>query len=600
MAMFDRKHFFLLLFITSNLFAQTPYPDYIGAGHYQGISVKTSSDLISQDWPVAATGYKTIDGKGLEGRAAEVCRFLDHATFGASLQEIWSLQDKNFKTWIDEQIAVKRSDYTATTDSIYHYLYDYYLSQGKDSNELSGEPQWTEFRYAWWRIMQEGKDQLRLRMAYALSQIFVISDNSELGGSGFALSSYYDLLSQNAFGNFKDLLKSIALHPSMGFYLSHLNNPKEVPEENTHPDQNFAREIMQLFSIGLYQLNIDGTRKKDNLGKDIPTYTNSDIAELAKVFTGLGISASVDTTYDLYFGRGIYGSDMTKPMKMYEEWHEPGPKRLPNGNIIPAGQAGMKDIDDAINFLYNHPNTGPFICRQLIQRFTSSNPSKQYITRVVQVFNNDGKGTRGNLAAVIKAILLDDEARDCPSISDPYGGKLLEPMLRYTKFVRAIGIKPENEVAFNNGYRAQSRLFQHPLSSPNVFNFYLPDYKPIGPLSNIGLVAPEFQIFNSLSAIDYPNIVHEWVYWDNVFDNWSGPDFNGYPQLTKLLGAATNDETLINEIDLLFTHGEMSQESRKLIMDSLKKTSHSAHGLVDRISLALYLALISPDFVIKK
>ncbi len=589
-----------LLFFTLNIIAQAPYTDYIGAGHSQGISIKTSSDLISPDWPFAASGYKTLDGKGLEGRAAESSRFLDHATFGANLEDIWSLQNKTFASWIDEQMTAQRSDYTTTTDSIFRYLYNYYLSQGKDSNELSSYPGWSEFRYAWWKIVQEGKDQLRQRMAYALSQILVISDNSDLGGFGFALSSYYDLLSRHAFGNYKNVLKEIALHPSMGFYLSHLNNPKSIPEENIHPDQNFAREIMQLFSIGLYQLNIDGSRKKDNQGKDIPTYTNSDIAELAKVFTGLGIGGTIKPGDDLYFGRGIWESDMTKPMKMYRDWHEPGTKRLPNGQIIPAGQEGMKDIDDAIDFLFNHPNTGPFICRQLIQRFTSSNPTPEYIARVAGIFNNDGKGTRGNLAAVIKAILLDDEARDCQSISDIYGGKLLEPILRYTKFVRAIGVKPENEVAFNNGYRAQSRLFQHPLSSPNVFNFYLPDYKPNGMLTDAGLVAPEFQIFNSLSSIDYPNIVHEWVYWDYVFENWSGPDFNSYPQLTKLLGAANNDETLINEIDLLFTHGEMSNETRKIILESLKGTRLTTHGVADRISLALYLALISPDFVIKK
>ncbi len=586
--------------ISSSILAQTKYTDYIGAGHFQGISVKTSSDLTSQEWPLAATGYKTIDGHGLEGRAAAACRFLDQATFGASLPEIWSLQDKSFSTWMDEQIAVKPTNYTSTTDSIFRYLYNYYLSQGKDSSDLSDAPGWTEFRYAWWRILQEGKDLLRQRMTYALSQIFVISDDSDLGGYGFALSSYYDILSQNAFGNFKTLLKSVALHPSMGFYLSHLNNPKEIPEENTHPDQNFAREVMQLFSIGLYQLNVDGTRKKDGQGKDIPTYTNNDIAEMAKIFTGLSIGGTIDSTEELYFERGIYHSDMTVPMKMYEEWHEPGIKRLPNGKIIPAGQPGMKDIDDAIDFLFNHPNTGPFISRLLIQRFTSSNPSKEYITRVAKIFNDDGKGTRGNLAAVIKAILLDEEARDCASVTDPEGGKLLEPVLRYSKFVRAIGVKPENQITFNNGYRIQERLFQHPLSSPTVFNFYLPDYKPNGPLTQIALSAPEFQIFNTQSAINYPNMVHEWVFWDYVFDNWSGPDFNGYPQLTKLLGASNNDETLINEIDLIFTHGEMTSETRTIIKDSLKKTNYSVHGLADRISLALYLALISPDFVIKK
>lgn len=582
-----------------HLMAQAPYKDYIGAGHSQGITVKTSSDLIGQDWPYAATGYKTLDGKGLEGRAAEASRFLDHATFGGTIQEIAELQNKSFSEWIDEQMKIPRSDFTATTDTIYRYLFNYYLAQGKDSDELADMPGWTEWRYAWWKTMQDGKDQLRQRMAYALSQIFVISDNSDIGGMGTALSSYYDVLSKNAFGNFKTLLKEVALHPSMGFYLSHLNNPKANPAENIHPDQNFAREIMQLFTIGLYQLNPDGTRKKE-LGKDIPTYTNNDIAELAKVFTGLGISATIDPQDDLYFGRGIWRSDMTKSMKMYQDQHEPGTKRLPNGQIIPAGQPGMKDIDDAIDYLFNHPNVGPFISNLLIQRFTSSNPSMEYISRVTNVFNNDGKGMRGNLAAVLKAILLDDEARDCQSVNDIYGGKLLEPILRYTKFVRTIGVKPDKEYAFNNGWTVQTRLFQHPLSAQTVFNFYLPDYKPNGPLTTAKLVAPEFQIYNSLSAIDYPNIVQQWLYWEYVYDNWSGDDFNSYPQLTKLLGAATNDETLVNEIDLLFTHGEMSIDTRKIILEALKGTRLSAHGLADRISLALYIALISPDFVIKK
>lgn len=582
-----------------HLMAQAPYKDYIGAGHSQGITVKTSSDLIGQDWPYAATGYKTLDGKGLEGRAAEASRFLDHATFGGTIQEIAELQNKSFSVWIDEQMKIPRSDFTAATDTIYRYLFNYYLAQGKDSDELADMPGWTEWRYAWWKTMQDGKDQLRQRMAYALSQIFVISDNSDIGGMGTALSSYYDVLSKNAFGNFKTLLKEVALHPSMGFYLSHLNNPKANPAENIHPDQNFAREIMQLFTIGLYQLNPDGTRKKE-LGKDIPTYTNNDIAELAKVFTGLGISATIDPQDDLYFGRGIWRSDMTKSMKMYQDQHEPGTKRLPNGQIIPAGQPGMKDIDDAIDYLFNHPNVGPFISNLLIQRFTSSNPSMEYISRVTNVFNNDGKGMRGNLAAVLKAILLDDEARDCQSVNDIYGGKLLEPILRYTKFVRTIGVKPDKEYAFNNGWTVQTRLFQHPLSAQTVFNFYLPDYKPNGPLTTAKLVAPEFQIYNSLSAIDYPNIVQQWLYWEYVYDNWSGDDFNSYPQLTKLLGAATNDETLVNEIDLLFTHGEMSIDTRKIILEALKGTRLSAHGLADRISLALYIALISPDFVIKK
>ncbi len=241
----------------------------------------------------------------------------------------------------------------------------------------------------------------------------------------------------------------------MGLYLSHLNNPKSNDEENIHPDENFAREAMQLFSIGLYELNPNGTRKLDSFGQDVPTYGQTQIKEFAKIWTGLGISKVLPNMYtdEPYFGLGIYGSDLTQPMKMYEEEHESGEKELLGGFTVPAGQTGMEDIEDAIDNLFNHPNVGPFIGRRLIQRMVKSNPSPEYIERVTRAFNDNGQGERGDMKAVIKTILLDDEARSCEWISDKSQGMLREPMIRYTNFARGTAIEQYYGRLWNNGYQ---------------------------------------------------------------------------------------------------------------------------------------------------
>ncbi|MBK9737768.1 MAG: DUF1800 domain-containing protein [Saprospiraceae bacterium] len=577
-----------------------PYTDFIGAGHSKGIVITTSDENERNFFYETASGEKTISGSGLNGKRAEMSRFLSQTSFGYDMEDIDAAITLGKQGWMDKQFASERSNYLIQTDSFAKVLYDFYINKGVDPEDVSPNPDWRHFRYSWWNINTFGKDQLRQRIAYALSQILVVSDDADIGNYARGLASYYDLLSRNAFGNFRDLLLEMTLHPCMGSYLSHLNNPKEIPEENIHPDQNFAREVMQLFTIGLYELNIDGTRKVDGNGNNIPTYNNNDIAELAKVFTGLGISASIEGMNEPEFGSGLYGADMTKPMKMYEEWHQQGEKILFGSHVIPNNQSGMKDISDAIDILFNHPNTGPFISRLLIQRLVSSNPSNEYIGRVASIFNNDGSGVRGNLKATVNAIIMDEEARECEFTYAAGFGKLMEPVLRHTQFLKGVGIELPSGYFFNHGSNLENSTFQHPLSAPSVFNFYSPDYMPTGVLSDSGLVAPEFQILNSLTSLDYANLAFIWNYYEYTVNNWEDDYFQGPTNASGYFEIAHDDEVLINHIDLLFTNGRMSEETRATIKESIKNMVPTLYGSREKIILALYLTFISPDYVIKK
>jgi uncharacterized protein (DUF1800 family) len=594
-----RFYSFLIFLYFTGLHAQQPYNDYIGAGHNKGIIVTTSSDEERADFYQQGSGDKTIAGSGLNGKLNEASRFLSQSSFGYTETEAQRVVALGIDKWIDEQRSLPSSQVLMQADSFVKVLYDFYIAAGEDPEDLATVPGWQHFRYGWWNSAVNGKDQLRQRVAYALSQIFVISDETDLGGQARGMAAYHDMLAKHAFGNFRDLLFEVSLNPCMGFYLSHLNNPREIPEENIHPDQNYAREIMQLFTIGLYELNDDGTRKLDGNGNYIPTYNNEDIAEMAKVFTGLGIGTPLDSM-DLFFGRGLYGSDVTQPMKMYEDWHQLGQKKLLGNTVIPAGQDGIKDIEDAIDLLFNHDNTPPFICRQLIQRLVTSNPSPEYIAKVVGKFKNDGNGVRGNLFAVIKAILLDEEARACASITDDKFGKMTEPILRYTSFLKALGVIGKTKYFFNHAYDFQRGTFQHPYSAQSVFNFYPPDFSPTGKINDADLVAPEFKLLNSITALYYPNLVYGWTYYEYSINNWENNYFYSSTNASKFFESAHDDEVLINQIDIIFTHGTMSKETRAIIKEAIKDMVPTLDGARNKINMALYLTLISPDYIIQK
>jgi len=387
----------------------------------------------------------------------------------------------------------------------------------------------------------------------------------------------------------------------MGFYLSHLNNPKTNLEENTRPDENYAREVMQLFSIGLYELNSDGTRKRDSNGNDIPTYGQNEIKEMAKIWTGLGVGDIIPNMYEdeAYFGAGIYSADMTIPMQMYEDFHEPGTKTLVGGQVVAEGQSGMEDIESAVDILFNHPNVGPFIGRRLIQRLVKSNPSPGYIDRVSKVFADNGAGVRGDLAAMVKAILLDDEARDCEMTADMSSGMLREPFVRYTHFCRALNIEQYYDRFWNAGYAFYQSTGQGVFTSKSVFNFFLPDHSPNGSISDQGLVAPEFQIHNSRTSIGLVNQINQWSVYNDVMYSFETNNPEVIVNVDELKSYARDTEVLINKLDMLFTHGALTDRTRGIIKEALEAQIYNDYR-DDRVRLGIYLMLISPDYAIIK
>jgi uncharacterized protein (DUF1800 family) len=589
-----------LLLFTVILSAQDPYLDFIGAGHDQGISVLTSSDHSDADGSFVAAGLSTVSGKGLDGPSMEAARFLAQASFGPSVGEIERVREMGIETWIDEQLNIDPSFLLPELINVYHTALEVFTDNGGIAVNYDERPSWEHFDYTWWQVNLTGPDLLRQKVAYALSQVLVISVESGLFDKGEALADYYDVLIKHAFGNYRDLLLEVTLHPAMGVYLSHLNNPRELPEQNIHPDENYAREVMQLFSIGLFELNQDGTRKTDENGDFIPTYDNNDIKQLARVFTGLGAGGTISRDDGLLpqFNLGMDVIDFTVPMRMYEEWHEPGSKELIGGLILPEGQDGMTDIGQAIDHLFNHPNTGPFLATRLIQRLVKSNPSPGYIARIAGVFNDNGLGVRGDLASVVKAILLDEEARSCEWLNDPEQGRLREPISRYTHFVQAIGMDNDLGLFWNIGEPLMNSVSQHPLHSPTVFNFYLPDFQPNGPIAERDLNGPEFQIHNTKTSIGYANLVNDWAVEGELLYTYEEDGFLTRTEFGHLLPFARYPEPLINRLDVLLTHGQLSDRTREIILEAISPFSENAVGDLYRLKLALYLFMISPDYTV--
>jgi uncharacterized protein (DUF1800 family) len=482
-------------------------------------------------------------------------------------------------------------------------------------------------QYSWWgRAMGLPKlrpdaattqlpDPLRQRVAWSLSQIFVISDRMEdIAASSEGMTQYYDLLLTHALGNFRDLLLDVSLHPCMGMYLSHLANRKADPIARTFPDENYAREVMQLFSIGLWMLNPDGTRQLDGLGQPIPTYSNANITEFARVFTGLAFGGS-NTMF------ATYPRDFTVPMKAWDAEHDCDPKTLLLGATTPArtpspgntGTATMADVNAAIDNLFNHPNVGPFIGRLLIQRFTTSNPTPAYVGRVAAAFADNGSGVRGDMKAVVSAILLDPEARDPAKLADPTHGKLREPFLKCVNLARAFN------AASQDGWYALDTFdldhVQQPLNSPSVFNFYLPTYSPPGLLQQAGLVAPEFQIVNATSAMKAPNYfkgaifggLHRWGYGSinrAVFLNLTQEMLMNVPPagLNDPYPAvdALDPDALLRRLDLVLTGGTLRPRTFQIIREAMLRLGRNStwDWPKERMTAAIYLIVTSPEFAV--
>ncbi len=590
----------IFLFCIQFSFSQK-YEDYIGAGHSKDIKISSSSEKTEYPTLFVAKSQNTINGVGMDAKLMEASRFLSQATLGADINTIKEVAKIGIENWLDLQLEIPAESYLDNVRDIFEVTNQWEYDHGVDSADIDERVNWSHFMYNWWEYNMFNDDLVRQKVAFALSEILVLSFNSDLSAFGDGVASYYDILSQNAFGNYKDILTKVTYHPTMGFYLSHFNNPKSDPENNVHPDENYAREIMQLFSIGLYELNNDGTRKTDSNGNFIATYTNDNIKEMAKIFTGLGPAAIVPNEWvdSPDFGYGLWITDATVPMKMYEEWHEPGEKHLLNGVVVPTGNSGNKDIELAIDNLFNHPNVGPFICKQLIQRMVKSNPTPQYVDRVASVFNDNGSGVRGDMKAVVKAILLDEEARECAWINHPTNGRLREPLVRYTQFARSVDKDQAYGNYWNIGYGFWQDAGQMILSSPSVFNFFLPYFQPNGPIADAKLIAPEFQIHNSRTSIGYINHVFEWTAYSYLMSNWLGDspnvstDFYNYEPMTR------DPEVFLNYIDIVYTYGMLTDRTRRIIKNNCNKIERGEFKRT-RAQLALYLMMISPDYNISK
>ena len=501
----------------------------------------------------------------------EASRFLAQATLGANWEEIERTAEMGLQAWLDDQFQRPIG---------YHQPYlDEQVNMGID---VTTETR----RWAWWQQVMEGPDPLRQRVAFALSEIYVISDNVDaLANNPVGMANYYDMLLENSFGNFRDLLRDVSLHPVMGAYLSHLRNQRSDPSRGRYPDENYAREVMQLFSVGLFELNIDGTVQTDAMGAPIPTYDNGNITEFAKIFTGLSFASPVP---DFFSGDPVWD----RPMRMYQPFHEPGEKILLRAGYVPAGQPGMQDVEDAIDNLFNHPNTGPFIARRLIQRMVTSNPSPAYIRRVALAFNNNGFGVRGDMKAVITAILLDPDARKWPTAINATEGKLRENYLRRVHLARAFDAESLSGIYPLSDFNADTDFGQRPLSSPTVFNFFLPDHKPNGVIGDADLFAPEFQIITAVTAIASSDALDTQIYGAMNFD--PDPFMEVRLDLTDELVIAPSVNALVDRLDLLLTYGNMSLQMRQIVLQAITQISDP----VERTRLAIYLISISPEYAV--
>ncbi len=513
----------------------------------------------------------------------EASRFAARASFGLSMAAIEALAREGNEAWLQAQFDLPTEAHSPVVTE---------LIERREAGDFADVEEGEEFlfmfrRIAWWHRAVTAEDTLRQRVAFALSEIFVVSDNVDtLIVHPYALADYYDMLLVNAFGNFRDLLRDVTLHPAMGVYLSHLNNRKSDPINNIFPDENYAREVMQLFSIGLFELNVDGSRRLDGDGNPLPTYGNDEIREFAKIFTGLSYGGP-----DAFFGR--QEPYFRAPMQMFDDFHESGEKRLLGGAVVPAGQTGEQDIEDAIDNLFMHPNVGPFIGRQLIQRLVTSNPSPAYVERVARAFNGDSTGVRGDMQAVIRAVLLDPEAQAATD-SDRSFGKLREPVTRYLALLRQFEASSRDGFIANSGYLLQELGRQHPLSAPSVFNFFLPQHSPAGEIANADLVAPEFEILTSTAVINFSNLLDYVVSADFVTD-LDEPFETVTLDLQPWIDLAEDPEELVEQLDVLLTYGTLSDETREVMLAVLGDLDDAEF----RARTAIYLFLVSPDYAVR-
>ncbi len=505
---------------------------------------------------------------------SEAFQFLNQASFGATQAEAQRVVDMGIEAWIDEQMQMPMSLQLPHLQS---------LPRPQNLAELQADRV-----DIWFRNSINERDQLRQRVAFALSEIMVVSQLGALVDAPYSLGSYNDMLTRGAFSNYRDLIERVTLHPAMGVYLSILGNEKPNPALNIRPDENYARELMQLFSIGLVELNADGSDRLDGQNQPIPTYNQAIIEGFAHVYTGWNYAGA--PSFEQARRNDV---NQSIPMQLYPAFHDDGAKLLLDGVTLPARQTGDQDLGAALDNVFNHPNVGPFISIRLIQRLVTSNPSPGYIQRVGAVFDNNGAGIRGDLGAVVKAILLDDEAR--PDLPLEIDGKVKEPLLRLTQLWRAYDAS-----SASGKYPLVASYFifgQGPLQAPHVFNFFSPFFAPAGEIRNSSFVAPELEIATEYQNTFVTNYFLLACFGLNSANQNLEPD-DVFIDIGEEMAIADDTAALIDMVVGKLLAGTVSDVLRAEMTGMLDRIDVA--DAANRTAEAIYFVVSSPEFAYQR
>jgi uncharacterized protein (DUF1800 family) len=531
----------------------------------------------------------------------DAARFLLQASLSASAGAISELSSEGYDRWLDRQMGTA-NDQTAR---------EFFANRGYDKVDASRFYDGTiTGDYMVWSQLLSGGNGVRKRVALALSEFFVVSlSGINMTWRGPAIGEYWDILNRQAFGNFRDLLQDITLNPAMGTFLNTRGNRRADPATGRVPDENYAREVMQLFTIGLFELNPDGTQKLVN-GNPVETFTSADVSGLARVFTGYDFDLA-GITYTVQVGgtRQIPDAEYARrPMTSNPaRWQPPRATGFHSteaktflGLTIPAGTDATETLRLALDHLFMHPNVGPFFAKQMIQRLVTSNPSPAYVQRVAARFADNGQGRRGDLAAVFKAILLDDEARNPAAVTNPNFGKLREPVLRLAQLARTFSARSlSGNWQIGDLSDPATSLGQSPLRSPSVFNFFRPGYFPANSeIANRGLLAPEFQLVNETSVAGYINFL------ERAVQGGRSPVADLSLDFAAEIELALDSTALLDRLDLLLTGRQLSQSVRDTIRGAMESVALTAASTtadrLRRVQIGVTLILASTDYLIQK
>ena len=558
----------------------------------------------------AAPGGTTAAVATLPTSRAEASRFLTQATFGPTEADTDHVMSIGYAAWIDEQFAKPASSARSTWE-----VADAAAKAVDPKSSVSQDGTINAF----WKQAIGGDDQLRQRVAFALSQIFVISmQDGTVGDNPRAVAGYLDMLADKGLGNYRQLLESVAMHPMMASYLTAIRNQKADPKSGRVPDENFAREVMQLMSIGLYELNADGSQKQAS-GQPIPTYGQADISGMARVFTGWSWTCPDWPDNSCFFNGSLNGNEDSartfKGLLGYPQYHSTEEKKFLGATIAAQTKSDPDaSLKTALDTLFGHANVGPFIGRQLIQRLVTSNPSPAYVSAVAAAFSGAG-GARGDMKAVVKAVLLHPEARAQSGTS----GKLREPVLRLSAFLRAFPFTSDTgNFRVGNTDSAGTALGQTPLRSPSVFNFYRPGYVPPGTeAAKASLAVPEMQLAQETSAAGYVNFMRDNL---NSGVGTYNSTVNGVvrnrrdlqPDFTPEIALADKVPDLLDRLNARLMCGSMPVALKteiqgaveKIVIPVLNSTSSNQAAIdaarLNRVKATIFLTLVSPEFQVQK